>query len=201
MSSIKLAFVLQQEVPIWILSFITLFLFHADPNIGNKFSNIILLLVSYISVITGFRLNNVAPKDITFFEVKLMVLAVVPILLTISTTIDYYNMDLFNNRGNQLYNPFAIASLVIVAFSFAMTIIFLIFMWLLKFSCQRAPEQHTESSSERIIDWMNMIELEWGHYKLENKMKQIVKKSKESDIFSFHDSGSARRLSLSEDGP
>ena len=56
-------------------------------------------------------------------------------------------------------------------------------------------------NSERIIDWMNMIELEWGHYKLENKMKQIVKKSKESDIFSFHDSGSARRLSLSEDGP
>lgn len=159
MSSIKLAFVLQQEVPIWILSFITLFLFHADPNIGNKFSNIILLLVSYISVITGFRLNNVAPKDITFFEIKLMVLTVVPILLTISTTIDYYNMDLFKNRNNQMDNPFAIASLVIVAVTFAMTIIFLFYMWLIKFSCQQAPEQHTESSSERIIDWMNMIEL------------------------------------------
>ena len=102
MSSLSLGFILQQELPLWVLSIITLFLYEAQPNIGNKYSNIILLLVSYISIISNFRLNNVTQQSLTFFEAKSMFLTLVPILLTISTAIDYYNMDLFNNRSDQI---------------------------------------------------------------------------------------------------
>jgi hypothetical protein len=112
------------------LSIVTLFLFHAEPNIGNKYNCIILLLVSYISIISSFRLNNIAQQLLTFFEYKLMILTSVPILLIITTQIDYYNMDLFNNRGNQISNPFAYVSLAIVVICFVLTLIFLIFIWL-----------------------------------------------------------------------
>lgn len=112
------------------LSIVTLFLFHAEPNIGNKYNCIILLLVSYISIISSFRLNNIAQQLLTFFEYKLMILTSVPILLIITTQIDYYNMDLFNNRGNQISNPFAYVSLAIVVICFVLTLIFLVFVWL-----------------------------------------------------------------------
>jgi hypothetical protein len=67
MSSLSVGFVWQQEVPLWVLSIVTLFLYQADPNIGNKFSNIILLLVSYISIISSFRRNNIAQQTLTCF--------------------------------------------------------------------------------------------------------------------------------------
>lgn len=67
MSSLSIGFVWQHEVPLWILSIVTLFLFEAQPNIGNKFSNIILLLVSYISIISSFRQNNVAQQTLTCY--------------------------------------------------------------------------------------------------------------------------------------
>jgi hypothetical protein len=98
----NLAFFLRQEIPIWVLTFVTLFLFYAPTNIGNKYSNIILLLVSYISVFSNFRLKNQAQQVLTFYELKLMVLTLVPILLIITTYIDYYNPALFNNRSNQI---------------------------------------------------------------------------------------------------
>jgi len=88
----KPALILKEEIPIWILSIISLFLFHSkSDNIGNRFSNIILLLVSYVGVITNFRSNNVSQSGITLYELKTMSLAIVPFLLIISSRIDFYN--------------------------------------------------------------------------------------------------------------
>jgi hypothetical protein len=128
MSAMNLAFVLQHEIPIWILSYVTLFLFHAPTNIGGKYSNIILLLVSYISIISSFRLNNEAQSTITLYELKLMVLTIPPILLIITTSIDYYNPNLFDKRSNQIENPFAYVSLIIVLLCFTFTVISLIYL-------------------------------------------------------------------------
>lgn len=155
MSSLRLAFVLQQEVPIFMLSIVTLFLFHAQPNIGNKYSCIILLLVSYISVISNFRLNNIAQQVLTFYELKLMVLTLVPILLVISTRIDYYDMDRFRSRSNQIDNPFAYVSLIIVIVCFSLTLAFLIFVWIKKFFCLRG----TEGFKKNMMEWGNMKDL------------------------------------------
>ena len=90
MISLQYSFVLQNQVPIWILSFVTLMLYEAQPNIGNKYSNIILLLVSYISIISNFRINNIEQMGYSFFEYKVLVLILAPLLLIISTSIDYY---------------------------------------------------------------------------------------------------------------
>jgi hypothetical protein len=92
MTALKLAFILQQEIPIWVLTFTSLFLFFAPTNIGNKFSNIILLIVSYIALITNFRTNHTGQSTLTFFEIKLMTMVTVPMMLTISTTLDTYNL-------------------------------------------------------------------------------------------------------------
>jgi hypothetical protein len=186
MSSISVGFVWQHEVPIWILSVVTLFLFEADPNIGNKFSNIILLLVSYISIISNFRRNNTAQQTLTFFEAKLMLLTLVPILLIITTSIDYYHMDRFTQRKIQITeNPFGVASIVIVLICFALTLTFLIFLWVYKFLCEPRAKG---VKGDQIIDWVNMVELEWGHHKLEGRMKDILRKSQDKKIFSFHHS-------------
>lgn len=170
MSSISIGFVWQQEIPIWILSIVALFLFEAQPNIGNKYSNVILLLVSYVSVISNFRRNNVAQQSLTFFEFKLMALTVVPILLIITTAIDYYNMDNFNNRSDQVYNPFAIASIVIVLTFLAITLVILIYLWISKFLCEDVPKLGVP---DNLIDWINMVELDWRHNKLDRKISQI----------------------------
>lgn len=58
LESFKVAFALQNEVPIFALTFISLYQFFADTAIGNRYSNIILLLVSFISILSNFRLNN-----------------------------------------------------------------------------------------------------------------------------------------------
>ncbi len=183
MSSLSVGFVWQQEVPIWVISLVTLFLFEAEPNIGNKFSSIILLLVSYISIISNFRRNNVAQQTLTCFEAKLMTLTLVPILLIITTAIDYYNMDLFTSRVDQVYNPFAIASIAIVLTCLTFTLAFLFFLWISRFLCEEEPQA---VKGDELIDWVNMVELEWGHQKLESRMKDILKRSKDKKVFSFH---------------
>ena len=174
MSSLSLGFILQQELPLWVLSIITLFLYEAQPNIGNKYSNIILLLVSYISIISNFRLNNVTQQSLTFFEAKSMFLTLVPILLTISTAIDYYNMDLFNNRSDQIQNPFAIASVIIVDISFILTLLFLQLLWFSKFLCEEKPKP---VRTDKLIDWANMMDLQWGNDELVIKINNIIDSS------------------------
>lgn len=135
MNSLHLSFVLQNEVPIWILSFVTLMLYEAEPSIGGKYSNIILLLVSYISVISNFRINNIEQMGYSFFELKVLALTIVPILLIISTSIDYYRELNFAEAGDVqlLTNPFGIASLVVVFLSFVATLVLLIYIWLHKY--------------------------------------------------------------------
>jgi hypothetical protein len=183
MSSISIGFVWQQEIPIWVLSVVTLFLFEAQPNIGNKYSNIILLLVSYVAVISNFRRSNVAQQVLTFFEFKLMALTLIPILLTITTAIDYYNPNLYNGRSDQVQNPFAIASLVIFFATLALTLIILFFLWISRFLCEEKPKT---VKGDDLVDWLSMVDLEWGHQKLEKKMNSILKKTKDSSIFTFH---------------
>lgn len=62
-------------------------LYEAQPSIGSKYSNIILLLVSYISIISNFRINNIEQMGFSFFEGKVVFLTIVPLLLIISTCI------------------------------------------------------------------------------------------------------------------
>lgn len=51
------------------------------------------------ALLTNYRLKNITHHSITFYEIKMMVVMIVPILLIISTAIDYYsnsNLDLSN---------------------------------------------------------------------------------------------------------
>lgn len=104
MHSLKIASVLKEEIPIWILTLISLFLFQAPNSIGSRYSSIILLIVSYIAVITNFRSNNVSQPVLTFYEMKIMALTAVPILLTITSSIDFYHDTAFNDRQGQIQN-------------------------------------------------------------------------------------------------
>lgn len=89
-----------------------------------------------------------------------MALIIVPILLIITTAIDYYNMDLFTSRPDQVYNPFAIASIVIVLTCLVVSLGFLIYLWITRFLCEEKPKP---VKGDDMIDWANMVELDWGH--------------------------------------
>lgn len=115
-----------------------------------------------------------------------MALTLVPILLIITTAIDYYNMDLFNGRIDQVYNPFAIASIAIVLTCQFLSLGFLLYLWITKFVKFAWEDKPKAVKGDEVIDWVNMVELEWGHQKLESRLKDIVKKSKDRDVFSFH---------------
>ena len=91
MISLKPAFVFQNEVPIWILSVLALYTFTSRPDIGNRYGNIVLLIVSFVSLFTNFRVNNVGHSSFTFYEIKLIIILIVPVLLIISTVLDYYS--------------------------------------------------------------------------------------------------------------
>jgi hypothetical protein len=91
MMSLKPAFVFQNEVPIWVLAVLSLYTFTSHPDIGNRYGNIVLLIVSYVGLFINFRVNNVGHSSFTFYEIKLIVIMVVPILLIISTVLDYYS--------------------------------------------------------------------------------------------------------------
>lgn len=91
MASMKLAFILENEVPIWVLGVVSLYLFTASPDIGNRYGNSILIIVSMIAILTNFRLNSIGHHTITFYEIKIMTVMIVPILLIISTAIDFYS--------------------------------------------------------------------------------------------------------------
>jgi hypothetical protein len=54
-------------VPIWALGVVTLYLFTAGADIGNRYGNAILIIVSMISLLTNYRLNNVSHHAITFY--------------------------------------------------------------------------------------------------------------------------------------
>ncbi len=91
MMSLKLAYVFQNETPIWVLSVLCLYAFTSPCDISNKYGNIVLLIVSFVALLTNFRLNNVSHPYITFFELKLILIYSVPIMLIISTVLDYYS--------------------------------------------------------------------------------------------------------------
>jgi len=91
MISLKPAFVFQNEVPIWVLAVLSLFTFTSRPDIGNRYGNIVLLIVSYVGLFINFRVKNVGLPSFTFYEIKLIVIMLVPILLIISTVLDYYS--------------------------------------------------------------------------------------------------------------
>ena len=107
MSSIKIAFVLQNELPIWVLGVVSLYLFTAFPDPANRYGNAILILVSQISLLIGFRLDNISHHTITFYELKMMVMMIPAILIMISTTVDFYssqdgNATPWQNRTSQI---------------------------------------------------------------------------------------------------
>lgn len=86
-----------------------------------------------VAMLTGFRLNNVQHTVLTLYEVKLIIVMIVPILLIISTMKDYYsNSDPtlidFVTRGNQINNGFFVASIAIYVVCFAATVIFFIYL-------------------------------------------------------------------------
>ena len=101
LTSYKLAFILKEEIPVWILVICSLFLFYSDAQIENRLANILLLLVSYITIFTSFRQNNVGQPSFTWYEFKLGMLMMIPCLTMIITTIDYYNPNRFDGRSNQ----------------------------------------------------------------------------------------------------
>ena len=110
-----------------------LYLFFAFPDPANRTGNSILVLVSMVAMLTGFRLNNVQHTVLTLYEVKLIIVMIVPILLIISTMKDYYsNSDPtlidFVTRGNQINNGFFVASIAIYVVCFAATVIFFIYL-------------------------------------------------------------------------
>lgn len=91
MMSLKPAFVFQNEVPIWVLAVLSLYTFTSHPDIGNRYGNIVLLIVSYVGLFINFRVNNVGHSSFTFYEIKLIIIMIVPILLIISTVLDFYS--------------------------------------------------------------------------------------------------------------
>lgn len=131
MSSLKIAFVLENEVPIWMLGVVSVYLFNSNPDLGNRYGNAILIIVSMIALLIHFRTNNVAHHNTSFFELKLMMVMIVPVLVMISTTLDYYNdpsFATFHARTSQIYNPFMMASLIIYAVGMLVTAGFFIYM-------------------------------------------------------------------------
>lgn len=112
-----------------------------------------------------------------------MLLTIVPILLIITTAIDYYNTNLFEGRSNQVSNPFAIASLLIVIGSLVFTLAYLFVLWITRFVCEPPTPK---APKDDLIDWVNMIELEWGHHKLNKSMKNAVMQSGDKNVFTFH---------------
>jgi hypothetical protein len=91
LTSLKIAFIIENEVPIWMLGVVSLYLFNSQPDTGNRFGNAILIAVSMIALLTTFRLKNVSHHSITYYEIKMMMVMVVPMLVIISTTIDFYS--------------------------------------------------------------------------------------------------------------
>jgi hypothetical protein len=71
----------------------------------------------------------------SFFELKVIGLTVVPLLLIISTSIDYYKEVNFADEGKVqlLNNPFGITSLCVVFFSFVVTVVLLMYIFLIKY--------------------------------------------------------------------
>ena len=91
MVSLKLAFFLENEVPIWVLGVVSLYLFTAGADIGNRYGNAILIIVSMTALLTNFRSRNVSHHSMTFYELKIMAIMIVPILVIISTALDFYS--------------------------------------------------------------------------------------------------------------
>ena len=71
----------------------------------------------------------------SFFEYKVLVLILAPLLLIISTSIDYYADKNFKDIGEiqLITNPFGITSLVLVFLSFVGTCGLIFYVWFQKF--------------------------------------------------------------------
>lgn len=172
MVSYKLAYVLQNEIPIWMLGVVSLYLFTSPPNIDNRYGNSILIIVSMIALLTNFRINNIQHHSISLYELKIMIVMIVPLLLIISTAVDFYSNTNFDLRSSQIENPFMLASVVIYSFFFALTVIFLIYIIVSnEMNNPGSTNKQKAEKEESEENWNNLEELRWGQPKL---FRQIV---------------------------
>ena len=158
MSSVKLAFILQNELPIWVLGVVSMYLFYAFPDPANRCGNAILVLVSQIALLIEFRMNNISHHTISFFELKMMVMMTPGILVVISTVHDFYQQpNPFDPNASQLDNPFMLVSLIIVCICAGATFFFFVYIFIVH-NCSSQDKKQRLKDFEQNELWENMEE-------------------------------------------
>lgn len=161
------------------LGVVALYLFFAFPDPANRTGNAILVLVSMVAMLTGFRLNNVQHTILTLYEMKLIIVMVVPILLIISTMHDFYsnadpNLIDFVTRGNQINNCLFQASIGIYVACFAATMIFFGYLVIYRYVEDSKATEKRPKDLETNQLWANLEEYEWKQPKLFKKLTSLV---------------------------
>jgi hypothetical protein len=102
---------------------------------------------------------------------KIMALTAVPILLTITSSVDFYNDAVFNDRQGQIQNEFLIASLILSGVLFLFTVLSLLVMsYRTRWS---AVQSQLKWRIQGFFDrerWLGSIGEEWGNHLFLRKM-------------------------------
>ena len=100
-----------------------------------------------------------------------MLLTLIPLLLIITTYLDYYSPEKFSGRSNQIENPFMLASLSISVILVVISFIYSVYTY---YRMREEKPVQAKRSKDIQQHWEDLVDEEWRNEKVIENFRRVL---------------------------